>query len=338
MKKQGSIWQKNRMYDFFRPYVDFCTRCCYAPLTVQGSLPEEGSVIIAPNHTNTLMDALVVLQSRRGETVFGARADIFRRPFVARILRFLRILPFSRQRDGLQAVRDNYRTFEEIDDTLAHGVPFCLFPEGRHRAMHSLLPIGKGVARIALASAQKRRTWLVPTGIDHADFFRVRRATRLRFGEAIDVNAFVAAHAELPEAECYRLLREELGERIKRLILYIPDDADYLSRWMAIQREQQRPAPWWRLPLLVLAAPFFVLSALLTLPLWLLAEGLHLSDPAWRNTVRFGTLLAGMPLLGLLWGILLFATCPWWAAVALLLYFLLSWRIFYDYLKLLQRG
>ena len=107
---------------------------------------------------------------------------------------------------------------------------------------------------------------------------------------------------------------------------------------MAIQREQERPAPWWRLPLLVLAAPFFVLSALLTLPLWLLAEGLHLSDPAWRNTVRFGTLLAGMPLLGLLWGILLFATCPWWAAVALLLYFLLSWRIFYDYLKLLQRG
>ena len=149
------IWEKDRLYSFLRPYVDVCTKYSYNKAHVRGSLPEDGAVIIAPNHTSTLMDALVVLRSRKKPTVFGARADIFAKPLVARILRFLRILPLARLRDGAKSVLQNLETFEVIDDVLDNGVPFCLFPEGRHRPMHSLLPIGKGIARIAFASAEK---------------------------------------------------------------------------------------------------------------------------------------------------------------------------------------
>ena len=91
------IWEKDRLYSFLRPYVDTCTKYSYNKAHVRGSLPEDGAVIIAPNHTSTLMDALVVLRSRKKPTVFGARADIFAKPLVARILRFLRILPLATQ-------------------------------------------------------------------------------------------------------------------------------------------------------------------------------------------------------------------------------------------------
>ena len=332
-----AVWEDSALYRLLRPYVDACTRRSYSSLTVEGSLPEDGAVIIAPNHTNTLMDALVVLQSRRDATVFGARADIFRKPAIARILRFLRILPFSRQRDGNQAVLDNYRTFEEVDETLAHGVPFCLFPEGRHRPMHSLLPMGKGVARIAFRSAESRQTYLVPTGIEYGDYFRFRSSCRLRFGEPIDVNAFLAAHADLGESERYKALREELFNRIKELILYIPDDGDYLAKWSKIRRSRMRPDTWWKWPVLVLTAPFFLLSALLLWPLVIPAESLHLSDPAWRNTVRFGFLFAGKPLLFVVWAVVLLLYCPWWAAMAVLAFYFVADRVFYDWLNALKR-
>ena len=49
----------------------------------------------------------------------GARADIFRKPAASKALRFLRILPMTRERDGLRTVTGNYKTFDEIDDALA---------------------------------------------------------------------------------------------------------------------------------------------------------------------------------------------------------------------------
>ena len=78
-------------------------------------LPSDGAVIISPNHTNTLMDALVILQSRRDRTVFAARADIFRKPRIAAILRFLKILPMARSRDTVEEIAHTREILREID-------------------------------------------------------------------------------------------------------------------------------------------------------------------------------------------------------------------------------
>jgi len=323
----SKIWEKNRLYSFLRPYVDACTRASYRRLTVSGELPEEGAVIIAPNHTSTLMDALVILQSRKKPTVFGARADIFRKPAVARILRFLRIVPMARLRDGSQSVLHNLETFVEVDDVLANGVPFCMFAEGRHRPMHSLLPVGKGIARIAFASARERQTYIVPTGIDHGSFFRYRRPCKVTFGEPVDVNAFLQAHEHDSEAETYQEFRRVLFRRISSLITYLPDDENYEARWEEI-RPKRKIRPW----LAVLTAPLFLVAAILCLPMWVAAEVLcrRAKDHAWNNTIRYGVKLLGTPLMLLFW---LLVIPGWWKLLAGLL-FLFSYSFFYDWLNL----
>ena len=66
------FWDKDWLYSTLRRYVDFTTRRSYCRLTVEGELPPDNdgiATIYAPNHTNTLMDALVVLQLRRGGTL-----------------------------------------------------------------------------------------------------------------------------------------------------------------------------------------------------------------------------------------------------------------------------
>ena len=308
------IWEHNRWYSFARPYVDFCTRESFGFVKAEGELPSSGAVIIAPNHTNTLLDAMLVLQTRKGPTVFGARADIFRKPAAQKALRFLRILPLTRERDGLRSVTDNYKTFDEIDDVLAHGVPFCLFPEGRHTPGRTLQPIQKGIARIAFRSAAERQTWVVPTGINYGDFFHFRRTVNIKYGEPIDVNAFLAQHADLSEAQQYQTFRDQLYERISALV------------WPS--------APSGKLPLWqrILLFPLWLLAAILSFPMWLTAEILCtiIKDKAFCNSVRLLVLLLLWPVVGILWAVLFFCFLPWWLALMLLLFFIPSYSLFYE--------
>ena len=321
------IWEKSFGYQLLRAFADPNTRASYNKAHVRGKLPEDGAVIIAPNHTSTLMDAMVVLRTRKAPTVFGARADIFKKPAVAKFLRYIRIVPMARIRDGAQSVLRNLEIFAEVDDVLEHGVPFCIFPEGRHRPMHSLLPIGKGIARIAFASAAKRQTYVVPTGIEHGSFFRYRYPCTVTFGDPIDVNAFLKDHESCTEAETFQAFRDEIGRRISSLITCLPDDENYEAAWQAV-----KPVKKPQKALAVLTAPLFLLAALLCLPLWVTAEVLcrRAKDHAWNNTIRFVVRLFGSPLMLLFW---LLVMPGWWKLLVGVL-FLFSYSFFYDWLNL----
>lgn len=315
----SKIWEPDRWYSFLRPYVDYCTRVSYSHLRVEGRLPEDGAVIIAPNHTNTLMDALVVLQSRKAPTVFGARADIFRKPAANRALRFLRILPMARERDGAQTIRDYAVSFDEVDDALAHGVPFCLFPEGRHHTDRcSLLPLKKGVNRIALRSAAERPTVIVPTGIQYGDFFRFRHACLVRYGKPLDVNAFLKEHEGETEQQVNKALTEVLSTRMLALLAPNP---------------LPRKTAWWRYLLL----PLWPAAALLSLPLWVPAEVVcrKIGDKAFCNSVRYLSKLLLTPLTFVIWALLLGFLLPWWLTLCCLALFLFSYSLFYDGLLML---
>ena len=309
------IWERDRLYAFLRHYVDLCTRLSYRRLTVKGAIPDEQAVLICPNHTNTLMDALVVLQSRREPTVFGARADIFSQPAVAKILRFLKILPLVRRRDGIRNVLRNYETMDEVQDVLANNTPFCMFPEGTHHPGRMPQPLQKGVARMAFQSAAVRPTQVVPVGINYSDFFHYRGTCDLLYGKPIDVNAFLEAHAELAEGARYQLFLEELYKRMCELV------------WPEV--------PDRRIPVVlkVLLFPLWALSAVLALPMWLPAEWIcrkRVKDLAFHNTVRFGVRLLLGPIAFIIWTVLFFCILPWWLALALLLLFVPSYSLFYD--------
>ena len=333
------IWHSNPWYGILRHYVDWCTRRSYRKLETEGGFKADGhDLILAPNHSNTLMDALVVLQSSPGPSAYGARADIFKKPSVAKVLRFLRILPIARQRDGIREVARNLEVIPEILETLHHGIPFCIFPEGRHQPKHSLLPIRKGLVRVAVQNADLGRpTYIQPVGIDYSDFFHYRGTCKLRFGEPIDVNAFIAEHKDLTKSALLWALSSEMADRIKGLILYIPDDEDYERR--AAELLPRSPRRWWHIVLGAITSPLFLLSALLCLPQWAAAEFIchrRLKDPAFRNTVRFALRLVGTPLMFIIWAIIGFISLPPLAACILVVFYLFSFSFFYDWLNLLK--
>ena len=232
-----NIYDKDLGYTILKPIVDWNTKHSYRKIEVTGkeNIPTDGAVIIAPNHCNTLMDALVILQAFKDESVFGARADIFNKPFIAKIMTFVRILPMVRQRDGLRNVLKNNETQEIIVDTLENKVRFCMYPEGSHRPAHSLQTLGKGTFRAALAAnskfGDKMPVYIVPTGIEYGDYFRYRSTCLITFGEAINVTEFVKGLNVENEVQMIEPLRKELASRMSKLITFIKDDEQLYNKW-----------------------------------------------------------------------------------------------------------
>lgn len=336
------IWEHNNTYSFFRHWVDFCTRRSYRKIETVGTLPEpEGrAMIIAPNHANTLMDALNTLQLRKEGTVFGSRADIFRKPMIAAILHFLRMVPMARRnRDTEEEVARNRETMQEIDRVLAHGMPFAIYSEGTHRTKHSLLPIRRGIAHIAFTSAIQRPTIIVPVGLDYSDWFHYRAQLRIKIGQPIDVNALLPSTEGMSESERDHVLQDRVYEELSKLIFFLPDDETYDERLSAAKAALPRPKRGRDILQAVLSFPLFVVSAVLSLPLWGLAEYLchfKVKDRAFRNTARFGVRLIGWPLFLIIWAIVFFLTMPWYLSAALLLLYIPSYSIFYDWTNLVR--
>ena len=232
MANHRKIQDNDRAYNLLRYYVDFALKLSYRNIRYVGleKVPQDGSVIYAPNHTNALMDALVILAMDRKPKVFVARADIFRRPLLAKIFTFLKIMPIMRIRDGFDEVKKNNQTIEKAVDVLRDKVPFCIFPEGQHQAKYSSLPLSKGIFRIAF-QAQELMTdvplYIVPVGLRYGSFFRFRSTVRVEVGEPINVGEFIGEHSEITTQEQINLMRDMLAERMRQSIFHIPNNEDY---------------------------------------------------------------------------------------------------------------
>ena len=236
MAKVKKIQDFNLAYAILRYYVDITLKLSYRNIRYVGreNIPQDGAVIYAPNHTNALMDALVILAMDRRAKVFVARADIFKFPILAKIFTFLKIMPIMRMRDGLDEVRRNNETIEKAVDVLRDKVPFCIFPEGQHQAKYSSLPLSKGIFRIAFQAQEMMPDvplYIVPVGIRYGNFFRFRSTVSVHVVEPINVGEFITAHKEQTTQEQMNIMREDLTERMKSSILYIPNDDDYEAKY-----------------------------------------------------------------------------------------------------------
>ena len=276
----AKIWEKHKGYLPALKYVNFTTRTCFRSIHIEGAerIPQDGAVILAPNHCAALMDPLLTLVLFGGKpVVFGARSDIFANPKVAKVLRWLRILPIARERNGLSEVAKNFDTFQEIIDCLDHEVPFCLYAEGTHNPEREMLPVKKGIFRVARMAQDQLGVpvRIVPIGVNYEDFFRGQGRIRIRVGEPMEIGEEFAKRAGLAEADIYRELCTELRDRDMALI--------------GPERTRRHDRKLLRALGALLSLPLFAVCAVGSLLIWLpYAIIMHgMEDKAWSHTVRF---------------------------------------------------
>ncbi len=220
-------------------YVFGMLRLFYGRITVAGRehIPDQGPLLFAPNHQNALMDPLLVLHASGRQIVFLARADIFRSPWLRRIFLWMKILPVYRIRDGKDSLQHNEQSFALAAEVLRHGQAVGIFPEAAHASQWRLLPLRKGVPRVAFlaeeAHAFKLGVQIVPVGVFYDQYEMSGARVHLRFGPAISVAAYAGMYRENPQ-KAMLALRDAIREGLRPLTIHVPDPDTYDSYKFAL--------------------------------------------------------------------------------------------------------
>jgi 1-acyl-sn-glycerol-3-phosphate acyltransferase len=187
-------------------------------------------LIYAPNHQNALMDALAVLFTHKGQQIFLARADIFKRKTIASILYFLKILPVYRIRDGFSSLKGNDKIFAKTIDVLKNKNGLVILPEGDHAGFRRLRQLKKGICRVAFQSDEATGYTLnikiIPVGLEFSNYSRFRQVLTVVYGKPIEVSEFFGLYKVSPE-RALNELRSRLSSEMKNIMVHIESEEDY---------------------------------------------------------------------------------------------------------------
>ena len=225
------------LYDVLKPVVRVALRWYYRRITTTGleRVPRAGPVVLAVNHPNALVDALVVGACLPRRVGFTAKATIFATPIVARFLTRAGVIPLRRAADEAKqengAAHDpsrNAASFDAVARALARGAAIVIFPEGKSHDDPRLAPLRSGLARMTMHAAQQfgvPAIRIVPVGLLFEHKEQPRSRVLVQVGEPIDVDTLLAANVQVST------LTQLVSERLQAVTLNFdsPDDAERLQ-------------------------------------------------------------------------------------------------------------
>lgn len=192
------------------------------------NIPVKGTpTFVIANHQNGLMDAMAVLHTlyKSGrQPVFIARGDIFKKDGIAKILRFMKILPVFRNRDGgRDDVKKDLEIFSRAAKVLDNKNTLVIFPEAGHQEGHFMSTFKKGFSRIAFSAEEMAGfnldLQILPLNIHYSNYFNFRSDLMVTCGEPFTIKEFFEMYKEAPN-QAFIALNEKARERVK---LMTPD-------------------------------------------------------------------------------------------------------------------
>lgn len=212
----------------------------------------KGPLLIACNHPNSFLDAIIISSLFKRPVYSLARGDAFKNKWVSAILRSLKMLPVYRTSEGVQNMEHNYETFAACKEIFKKDGIVLIFSEGRCINEWHLRSLMKGTARLAISSWEDGiELVILPTGINYQSFNVFGKNIDLNFGELIykkdiptdngfgkSINAFnqllqTALEPlvyEIDKEDC-KTLQQKMGapvSSLKKIMLSVPAFFGYL--------------------------------------------------------------------------------------------------------------
>ncbi|MEJ7588782.1 MAG: 1-acyl-sn-glycerol-3-phosphate acyltransferase [Ferruginibacter sp.] len=157
----------------------------------------DGPLILASNHPNSFLDAIILCTLFDKPVYSLARGDAFNGKLITKLLLSLKLLPVYRVSEGVENLEENYKTFALCKEIFERNGVVLIFSEGKCINEWHLRPLKKGTARLALSSwAEGIPVKVLPVGINYSSFEKFGKNIRLFFGEFI-----TAGHINLNDGQ-----------------------------------------------------------------------------------------------------------------------------------------
>ena len=206
-------------------------------------LPKEGATLYIANHSNSLIDPVVIGITANRPVRFLAKAPLFKVPVLGTVTKAIGMIPAYRGQDdkSSSSVRRNVESLNVAGENLAKSLPMGIFPEGKSHDLVHMEQVKTGAARIAQRAVElsggNMPVWVVPLGLNFEDKTRFRSRIWVSVAEAVDASAWFKEH-EGNEKQAMRELTNMLDERLKSVIVHLDD-----PRWEPLLDKLEWLAP-----------------------------------------------------------------------------------------------
>jgi glycerol-3-phosphate O-acyltransferase/dihydroxyacetone phosphate acyltransferase len=215
-------------YRLVRLVIRILLKLFYGCIDVVGRerIPATGPLIVAANHHNSVVDAMLIVATFPRAVRVLANAPLFKNPLVGPFLRLMGAVPVNRRSEAGDDPGKNDALFAAAIGALRAGGALLIFPEGRTTPRPTLLPLRTGAARIlfgAERAAGPCGTTLLPVGLIFHDPGTFRAGSALvMIGPPVPTPDLVAG-ADAPAESGVRALTERLTEAIRGQIVEADD-------------------------------------------------------------------------------------------------------------------
>lgn len=180
----------------------------------------DGPLLLAANHPNSFLDA-IILDILFNKPIWSlARGDVFKKPLYIKLLTRLKILPVYRTSEGVENLETNYQTFDSCKDIFKQNGIVLMFSEGKCINEWHLRPLKKGTARLATTSWQEGIDLKVlPVGINYSSFRKFGKNIFLNFGSIISKEEILLHDTD---GKRHLVFNNKLKIELEQLVFEIP--------------------------------------------------------------------------------------------------------------------
>jgi 1-acyl-sn-glycerol-3-phosphate acyltransferase len=198
-------------------------------------LRQPGPLLIAANHPNSFLDAIILSSLFKRPVYSLARGDAFTNKLVTRILLSLNMLPVYRVSEGVENLEHNYTTIDACQKLFSDNKIVLIFSEGRCINEWRLRPLKKGTARLALTAwKQNVPLRVLPLGINYSSFRKFGKMMVLNFGSFITETD---VYEDFSTGKAISEFNNQLQKQLEGLVYEIaPDDKKKLRRIFYIRQ------------------------------------------------------------------------------------------------------
>jgi 1-acyl-sn-glycerol-3-phosphate acyltransferase len=184
-----------------------------------GVLNTKGPLLIACNHPNSFLDAIILCAYFKRPIYSLARGDAFANPISNYLLRLLKMLPVYRQREG--TVTKNYDTFDSCIEVFKNNGIVLIFSEALCVNEWQLRPIKKGTARLALLAAQQNiPLQMLCCGINYSNFYKPAKIIHVNFNTPIAVQKITLTTG--PTGDAINAINQYITAQLQPLVYRLP--------------------------------------------------------------------------------------------------------------------
>ena len=226
LARQSTGW----LYLFLTPFIHVVYLLLFRKIYLHNrpGVKPNTPVLIAANHPTAFIDPIFFTTFFDPPVYNMTRGDIFRKPLFRKILESCNMFPVFRQRDGYQGRDRNDEVFEFCQKKLLSRVSVNIFVEGEHHLDKRVLPLQKGIARIAFGTYDRHRLedlQIVPVGCNYIFGDRTRDEAKIIVGTPLFIKNYWPTYEQNPNAAINQLCRDIL-KSLKSICYHIEDPAD----------------------------------------------------------------------------------------------------------------